>query len=175
MAGITPESGDNIIVSDANGVERVVIGQIAEPTEANPTGDYGIIVRDPSGSTEILDGVSDVFTIVASGDLSVAFPGTAGATATTFVDVANTTSGSVPNAVLAFVSLPSSFPPSGRTAAPRFGFSTDGTSMEWWIQVQFALTGTTDCRVSLNAVAGSVSQSGNNAYCRYYILRQPSE
>jgi hypothetical protein len=78
----TPETGGTIRIFDDNGIERVTIGEISDDEPP----DMGIIVRDPSGLTEIIDGVSDVFRIVATGTLLTAAVGT-NATSASTVDV----------------------------------------------------------------------------------------
>lgn len=57
---------NDITAEDASGVVRGVIGQIG--TAANP--DYGIKILAPGGAATIVDGTSDVFTIVASGTMT---------------------------------------------------------------------------------------------------------
>jgi hypothetical protein len=63
MSAITPESGDSIVVSDENGVDRVIIGEQVD-------GDYGIRIVSSDGEQVIIDGDSNVFKIVATGTMS---------------------------------------------------------------------------------------------------------
>jgi hypothetical protein len=63
---ITPSTSAGIVVSDANAVDRVLLGDLGN-------NDYGLKVTSSDGSTVIIDGTSDMFRIVASGTLTATF------------------------------------------------------------------------------------------------------
>lgn len=83
----SPKIGRGIKVADSLGVDRVTLGQISIPTEANPTGDYGLKVVSSDGATTIIDGTSNMFKIAATGTLNWPAAG-AGAQTTNTTDVA---------------------------------------------------------------------------------------
>jgi hypothetical protein len=167
MRAITPETGGGFSISDRAGVERVVIGQIA----SNPD-DYGLRVIGPGGATTIIDGTTSGFHIVASGTLSVAFPGGAGASNEASVTLPGLTSGSVNLAVISFLSTSTS-PAAAHYAASHWSFDATG-HMQWGGATIHGVSGTTDIQITLRADAGTFNRSGDTLYARYYVLKEAS-
>jgi hypothetical protein len=167
LRAITPETGGGFSISDRDGTERVVIGRIA----SNPD-DYGIKIISSDGDTVILDGVSNVFKIAATGTLSVAFPGSAGASNESSVTLPGLTSGSQNRAVIGFLSTSTS-PAAAHYSAAHWSFDATG-HMQWGGALIHGISGTTDVVVTLRADAGTFNRSGDTLYARYYVLQEIS-
>jgi hypothetical protein len=159
MSAITPEIGGTIIVSDANEVDRVILGDLGN-------GDFGLKVVGPDGTTEIIDGISDVFTILATGTLSVTVAdGAAGSDSATHPELGTY---AIPPAFNAGINH------SGGTGYFANPHSTIG-------MVGGALVTTTYAEVSVGLSIGTVTvtldvynENGSTITrnARYYILRQ---
>jgi hypothetical protein len=172
MTSINPDITSGDIVSDANGIDRVFLGEISDD------GDYGLKVVGPDGSTVIIDGTSAIFGIAASGSHSVT--ATAGVAALVTTDLS-----------LGFTYAPAHVShisdtggPTGDTHGPmEIGVQTgwvaitSGGATTTAVQVAYvksdafvALFGTDTTRVSLTVTP----KAGDTwtRYAKFYILKE---
>jgi hypothetical protein len=171
MPAITPEIGGTWVVSDANEVDRVILGDLGN-------GDFGLKVIGPDGTTEIIDGVSDVFRIVGTGTLNC----TAGAGAGNTTVVAHPEFGSFPvaPAVLQFVSsdvaVTSAFPGPYISLTDAYVSLTSGGPVTTKVMALNAFG-----RIGVSVPAGVINvtltvtnytAASLTLYARYYLLFQ---
>lgn len=167
MPASTPDDPQNWSVFDRNDVKRVEIGQLTD-ANGDPTGDYGISVTAPDGTTEIIDGVSDVLTIVASGTISSPAVAAHNAGSTNV----NVTTG-LTYAPLCQASL--------LTAGNSFGMPDFNVDPATGLVTQYSRIQTIDLgggvtQVRLVLVNGTATPIGAGAFTyRYYLLRQIGE
>jgi len=152
-----------ISVSDALGVQRVLLGQIGTLPD-NP--DYGLKVLSIDGVTVVIDGSSNMFKIQATGTQTRAFPAGAGSS-TTFTTI-NGTGGS-PFQFVAITGTDDSSTANTRAIGLAQAVSNAGV-------VQFEAIGTNsisggDNRIGLTAHSASVSP-GTTAMQRWYLLKE---
>lgn len=155
VGGITAETADGTI--------RAVLGQIGTP--ALP--DYGLKVVSPGSINTIIDGVSDVFKVAATGTLSVNWPPGANSSATVSVTLTALGSGfSKPPALLS-----NSYGSFGTERYAGFFPVVIPGSNVWGAdsQVTIKLVGGVPV-VTLYADNYGASMSAYTAFCRFWVL-----
>lgn len=166
MPNISPDTGGSLTVSDAAGSKRVEIGRLTDTTGA-PTGEFGVKVWAPGGTTEILDGVNDTLRVVASGSLSVAFAA-APSTGTTFVDITSLGTLTLPRLAMLMVT-PNFFGTLGTQMGSAYGINASGT-VDWSILATVSqVAGALRVRVTVNSILANPGGSGD---LKYYVLTQ---
>lgn len=173
---ITPDSSEGIVVSDASGADRVLLGDIGG-------GDYGLKVTSSDGTTVIIDGTSDIFKIVATGTTSITQAG--GTSSGTTIDLSALGAWSTTPAHVSYLAMGNAvsdeqrlgemvWPPDMSTfgAATSGGAVTKaliGTTFYAYVATRLASV-TLFARIILfaqNAQAGSLT-----VYARYYLLQE---
>lgn len=81
----------DVRVEDANGVERVLLGNLG--TDDAP--DYGLRVKSSDGTTVIIDGTSDIFKIAESGTLSLSVVNNSSGSTTASITSGNLAMGNI--------------------------------------------------------------------------------
>ena len=162
---ITPETGGNLIVSDSADVDRVIIGRISEPSESNPTGDYGLKVTSSDGATTIIDGTSNILKIQATGTMYVS--ALANATTASTTDLTALGTMSTTPAHICYIA------PAASASSRQNGmwhFETTGVSSTTLFligRMSTSLSGST-CRVTLEGINSSGVAA--DLYGRYYVF-----
>lgn len=156
-------------VTDGTSV-RVTLGVITSTTDATgavvPT-DYGIKIIAADGTTQIIDGVSDVFRIIASGNLTVAAaaaPSTVTATATYSAVVLG-----LPYAVTPAMHFTVSSATSERYIGSFYSMNASGTC-DWAVIGSSSLvTGTLTITLTIRSI---LTNPGGTYTMQYYVLAQ---
>jgi hypothetical protein len=173
---ITPDTTDGIVVSDATGAERVLLGNVGN-------GDYGLKVTSSDGSTVIIDGTSNMFKILVTGTMTVSAAANGQSTTTTTLTALGTFATTPSHhSHVAFNNTDSAgkygvfsaFEEAGTT----FAAATSGGAVTRQIiglqkgaEVSTSLDGSFFCVVTLwnyNQGNGSIS----SRYCRYYVQEE---
>lgn len=154
----------DVRVEDATGVERVLIGNIG----TDDTPNYGLRVTSSDGTTVIIDGTSNMFKIVATGTQSVAYNGN------TFTLLSGVTSGSQMLKALFEISTFAGALTFGQNRYDSIEIVPDltGANVQYYANGWTQGSGTTDIRVYVQGVSGSVNMVGSTAYERYYVLKE---